>query len=65
MAPPPTATVKVEEIPRGPPLPPQLVHTVIRRGEEFETLEEASVEIKILRVDLAPMMGYIEVRVKK
>jgi hypothetical protein len=39
---------------------------VIRCGEEFQTLEEeASVEIKILRVDLAPMMGYIEVRVKK
>jgi hypothetical protein len=59
--------VEVEEIPRGPPPPPQLICTVIQHGEEFETLEEeeASMEIKNLMVDLATMMDYIEVRVKK
>jgi hypothetical protein len=59
--------MEVEEIPRGPPPPPQLVRRVIQRGEEFETLKEgeASVEIKNLRVHVATMMGHVEVRVKK
>jgi hypothetical protein len=55
--------MEVKEIMREPALPPQLLHTVIQRGKEFEMLEEgeASVEMKRLRADLSAMMGRIEV----
>ena len=58
--------MEVEEIAREPALPPQLLHTVIQRSEEFEMLEEgeASTEMKRLRTDLAAMIGYIEVSLK-
>ena len=52
---------------REPTLPPQLLRTVIQRGEEFEMLEEgeASAETKKLRVDLTSMIGRIEVSLKR
>ena len=61
------ATIEVEEIVQEPTLPPQLLRTVIQRGEEFEMLEEgeASVETKKLRADLTSMMGCIEVSLKR
>ena len=61
------AAVDVEEIVREPTLPPQLLHTVIQRGDEFEMLEEveASMETKKLRADLTSMMGRIEVSLKR
>ena len=45
------AAVEVEEIVQEPTPRPQLLHTVIQRGEEFEVLEEveASMETKKLR----------------
>ena len=61
------ATIEVEGIVREPTLPPQLLRTVIQRGEEFEMLEEgeASAETKKLRVDLTSMIDSIEVSLKR
>ena len=58
--------MEVEEIEREPTPPPQLLGTVIQRGEEFEMLEEgeASVETKRPRTDLATMINRIEVSPK-
>ena len=63
----PVATVKVKEIVWEPTPPPQLLCTVIQRGEEFEMLEEgeASMETKKLRVNLTSMIGRIEVSLKR
>ena len=63
----PVATIEVEEIMREPTLAPQLLHTVIQRGKEFEMLEEeeASVETKKLRANLTSMIGRIEVSLKR
>lgn len=60
-APPPA--VVVEEIARAPTPEPQLVRMVIRRGNQFEVLEEdvADAEIRRLRADLTAMMTRIEV----
>ena len=57
------AAVKVKEIVQEPTPPPQLLRTVIQRGEEFEMLDEveASTETKKLRANLTSMMGRIEV----
>lgn len=57
------AAVQVEEIPREPAQPPQLLRLVIRRGDEFGMLEEeeATAEVKRLRADLSAMVGRIEV----
>ena len=59
----PVAAVEVKEIVREPTPPPQLLHTIIQHGEEFEILEEgeASTETKKLRADLTSMIGRIEV----
>ena len=61
------ATVEVEEIVREPTMPPQLLCTLIQRGEEFEMLEEgeASAETKKLRANLTLMMGRTEVSLKR
>jgi len=61
------AIVELEEIVWDPTAPPQILHTVIQHGEEFEKLEEveASVETKKLRADLTSMMGHIEVSLKR
>ena len=63
----PVAAIEVEEIVREPTPPPQLLHTVIQHGEEFEMLEkgEASMETKKLRADLMSMIGHIEVSLKR
>jgi len=63
----PVAAVEVEEIVQEPTLPPQLLRTVIQRGEEFEMLEEGvvSAETKKLRADLTLMIGRIEVSLKR
>ena len=63
----PVATMEIEEIVKEPTPPPQLLRTVIQHGEEFEMLEEveASIETKMLRVDLTSMMGRIEVSLKR
>ena len=63
----PVAAVEVKEIVWEPTSPPQLLCTVIQRGEEFEKLEEAeaSTETKKLRADLTSMMGRIEVSLKR
>ena len=60
-------TIDIEEIVRETTLPPQLLCTVIQRGEEFEMLEEVevSVETKKLRANLTSMMGHIEVILKR
>ena len=60
------AAVEVEEITREPAPPPQLLCTVIQRGEKFEMLKEgeASAETKRLRNNLAAMIGRIEVSLK-
>ena len=60
-----TAAV-VEEIVQEPTMPPQLLRTVIQRGEEFEMLEEreASSEVKKLRTDLTLMLAHIEVSLR-
>ena len=60
------AVVEVEEIVREPAQPPQVLRTVIRRGDEFDMLEEgeASVETKRLRANLSAMIGRIEVSLK-
>jgi hypothetical protein len=56
------AVVQVEEIPQEPAQPPQLLRTVIRRGDEFGMLEEeVTAEMKRLRADLSAMVGRIEV----
>jgi hypothetical protein len=56
------AVVQVEEIPQEPAQPPQLLRTVIRRGDEFGMLEEeVTAEMKRLRADLSAMVGQIEV----
>ena len=57
----------IEEITQEPSLPPQLLRTIIQRGEEFEMLEEGEVsaETKRLRTDLAAMIGRIEVSLRK
>ena len=57
------AAVEVEEIVREPTLPPQLLHTVIQRDEEFEVLKEweASTKTKKLRANLMSTIGHIEV----
>lgn len=59
----PPATAAVEEVEREGTPPPQLVRTVIRRGNQFEVLEEdvADAETRRLRADLATMMARIEV----
>ena len=61
------AAVEVEEIVQEPTPRPQLLHTVIQRGEEFEVLEEveASAKTKKLRADLMSMIGRIEVSLKR
>ena len=61
------ATIEVEEIVRELTLPPQLLHTVIQRDEEFEVLEEgeASVKTKKLRANLTSMIGHIEASLKR
>ena len=61
------AAVEVEEIVREPTPPPQLLCTIIQRGEEFEMLEEgeASVETKKLQANLTSMIGRIEVSLKR
>ena len=61
------ATMEIEEIVQEPTPPPQLLRTVIQRGEEFEKLEEAeaSTETKKLRADLTSMMGRIEVSLNR
>ena len=63
----PVAITEIEEIVWEPTPPPQLLRTVIQRGEEFEMLEEveASAETKMLRADLSSMIGRIEVRLKR
>ena len=60
------AAIEVEEIVWEPTPPPQLLRTVIQRGEEFEMLEKgnASVETKKLRADLMSMISCIEVILK-
>ena len=60
-------TVEIDEIVQEPTPPPQLLRTIIQRGEEIEMLEEgeASVETKKLRADLTSMMGHIEVSLKR
>ena len=57
----------IEEIMQEPSPPPQLLHTVILRSEEFEMLEEgeASAETKRLRTDLAAMIDRIEESLRK
>ena len=59
--PPRIAAVQVEEIPREPARPPQLLRMVIRRGDEFNMLEEeeATTKVKRLRADLSAMIGQI------
>ena len=61
------AVVEVEEIVWERTAPPQPLHMVIQRGEEFEMLEEgeASAETKKLRADLTSMIGHIEVSLKR
>ena len=61
------APVEIKAIVWEPTPPPQLLRTVIQRGEEFEMLEEveASAETKMLRADLSSMIGRIEVRLKR
>ena len=63
----PMAVVEVEEIVWERTAPPQPLHMVIQRGEEFEMLEEgeASTETKRLRADLTSMIGRIEVSLKR
>ena len=63
---PSTATV-LEEIVREPTPPPQLLRTVIQRGEEFEMLEErkANSETKKLTADLTLMLACIEVSLRE
>ena len=63
----PVAAVEVKEIVREPTPPPQLLHTVIQHGEEFEMLEEreASSEAKKLRADLTSMLARIEVSLRE
>ena len=57
----------IEEIAWEPSPPPQLLRTVIQRGEEFEMLEEgeASVEMKMLRTGLEAMIDGIGVGLRK
>ena len=59
--------MEIEDIVREPTPPPQLLCTVIQRGEEFEMLEEveASIETKKLSADLTSMIGCIEVSLKR
>ena len=66
-APLPVAIMEIEEIVWEPALPPQLLRTVIQRGQEFEMLEEVevSVETKKLRANLTSMMGHIEVSLQR
>ena len=61
------AAMEIKEIVWEPTPPPQLICTVIQRGEEFEMLEEVeiSIETKKLRADLTSMMGHIEVSLKR
>lgn len=54
--------VQIEEIPWEPTRPPQVFYTVIRRGDEFDMLEEeVTVEEKRFRANLSSMMGRNEV----
>ena len=58
-APPRVATLEVEEIVQKPAQAPQVLRTVIQRGDDFDMLEEgeASEEAKRLRADLSAMIG--------
>ena len=61
------AIVEIEEIVWEPTPLPQLLHTVIQCGKEFEMLEEveASARMKKLRANLTLMIGRIEVSLKR
>ena len=59
----PSTAAVVEEIVQEPTTPPQLLCTVIQRGEEFEMLEER--EAKKLRADLTLMLARIEVSLRE
>ena len=56
----------IEEITQEPSLPPQLLRTIIQRGDEFEMLEEGEVSVETMkpRADLTSMIGRIEVSLK-
>ena len=62
----PSTAAVVEEIVQEPTMPPQLLRTVIQRGEEFEMLEEreARSEEKKLRANLISMQARIEVSLR-
>lgn len=63
----PSTTTMLEEIVREPNPPPQLLRTVIQRGDEFEILDEreASLEAKKLRANLTLMLARIEVSLRE
>jgi len=62
-SPPWIAAIQIEEIPWEPARSPHVFRTVIRRGDEFDMLEEeeATTEVERLRADPSVMMGLIEV----